>query len=177
MGIYNRAEGTVAALFSDKLWMENGLLTQSGTSTYWDRSTLYAFRGAYACGAREIATEYLEKYSATRLLGDHVPYAVEAWPEGNQRHLSTESALYCRIMTEGLFGIRPIALNAFKLTPQLPEGWNTMSLKRICAFGTTFDIEVKRNKGNTLLVLIKKDDKIIEKYKVGNGKPIEVRIK
>ncbi len=177
MGIYDRAEGTVSALFSDKLWMENGLLTQSGTSTYWDRSTLYAFRGAYACGAREIATEYLEKYSATRLLGDHVPYAVEAWPEGNQRHLSTESALYCRIMTEGLFGIRPIALNAFKLTPQLPEGWNTMSLKRICAFGATFDIEVKRNKDNALLVLIKKDDKIIEKYKVGNGKPIEVRIK
>lgn len=177
MGIYNRAEGTVSALFSDKLWMENGLLTQSGTSTYWDRSTLYAFRGAYSCGAREIATEYLEKYSVTRLLGDHVPYAVEAWPEGNQRHLSTESALYCRIMTEGLFGIRPIALDAFKLTPQLPEGWNTMSLKRICAFGTTFDIEVKRNKDNALLVLIKKDDKIIEKYKVGNGKPIEVRIK
>ncbi|MCR1999178.1 hypothetical protein, partial [Bacteroides acidifaciens] len=177
MGIYNRAEGTVSALFSDKLWMENGLLTQSGTSTYWDRSTLYAFRGAYSCGAREIATEYLEKYSVTRLLGDHVPYAVEAWPEGNQRHLSTESALYCRIMTEGLFGIRPIALDAFKLTPQLPETWNTMSLKRICAFSTTFDIEVKRNKDNALLVLIKKDDKIIEKYKVGNGKPIEVRIK
>ncbi len=177
MGIYDRAEGTVSALFSDKLWMENGLLTQSGTSTYWDRSTLYAFRGAYACGAREIATEYLEKYSATRLLGDHVPYAVEAWPEGNQRHLSTESALYCRIMTEGLFGIRPIALNAFKLTPQLPEGWNTMSLKRICAFGATFDIEVKRNKGNALQVLIKKDNNIIEKYKVENGKSIEVRIK
>ena len=177
MGIYNRAEGTVSALFSDKLWMENGLLTQSGTSTYWDRSTLYAFRGAYSCGAREIATEYLEKYSVTRLLGDHVPYAVEAWPEGNQRHLSTESALYCRIMTEGLFGIRPIALDAFKLTPQLPEGWNTMSLKRICAFGTTFDIEVKRNKDNALLVLIKKGNKVMGKYKVENGKSIEVRIK
>ncbi|WP_336528655.1 hypothetical protein [Bacteroides acidifaciens] len=177
MGIYNRAEGTVSALFSDKLWMENGLLTQSGTSTYWDRSTLYAFRGAYSCGAREIATEYLEKYSVTRLLGDHVPYAVEAWPEGNQRHLSTESALYCRIMTEGLFGIRPIALDAFKLTPQLPETWNTMSLKRICAFGATFDIEVKRNKGNALLVLIKKGNKVMGKYKVENGKSIEVRIK
>ena len=45
MGIYDQAKGTVEALFSDKLWMENGLLTQSGTSTYWDRSTLYAFRG------------------------------------------------------------------------------------------------------------------------------------
>ena len=39
------------------------------------------FPGAYSCGARDIATEYLDKYSATRLLGDHVPYAVEAWPE------------------------------------------------------------------------------------------------
>lgn len=80
-------------------------------------------------------------------------------------------------MIEGLFGIRPIALDAFKLMPQLPEGWNTMSLKRICAFGATFDIEVKRNKGNALLVLIKKGNKVIGKYKVGNGKPIEVRIK
>lgn len=176
MGIYERAEGTVAALFSDKLWMENGLLTQSGTSTYWDRSTLYAFRGTYACGAREIATEYLEKYSVTRLLGDHVPYAVEAWPEGNQRHLSTESALYCRIMTEGLFGIRPISLNAFKLTPQLPENWDKMALKRICAFGAIVDIEIERGKGNKLSVLVQKDSKVIRKYKVENGKSIEVRI-
>ena len=97
MGIYNRAEGTVSALFSDKLWMENGLLTQSGTSTYWDRSTLYAFRGAYSCGAREIATEYLEKYSVTRLLGDHVPYAVEAWPEGNQA-IYQQKALYIAVL-------------------------------------------------------------------------------
>lgn len=176
MGIYDQAKGTVEALFSDKLWMENGLLTQSGTSTYWDRSTLYAFRGAYSCGARDIATEYLDKYSATRLLGDHVPYAVEAWPEGNQRHLSTESALYCRIMTEGLFGIRPIALDAFMMTPQLPKSWNTMSLKRICAFGSIFDIEVKRDKDDKLLVLIKKDHKIVKRSKITNGKPIEVRI-
>lgn len=176
MGIYDQAKGTVEALFSDKLWMENGLLTQSGTSTYWDRSTLYAFRGAYSCGARDIATEYLDKYSATRLLGDHVPYAVEACPEGNQRHLSTESALYCRIMTEGLFGIRPIALDAFMMTPQLPESWNTMSLKRICAFGSIFDIEVKRDKDDKLLVLIKKDHKIVKRSKITNGKPIEVRI-
>ncbi len=132
--------------------------------------------GAYSCGARDIATEYLDKYSATRLLGDHVPYAVEAWPEGNQRHLSTESALYCRIMTEGLFGIRPIALDAFMMTPQLPESWNTMSLKRICAFGSIFDIEVKRDKDDKLLVLIKKDHKIVKRSKITNGKPIEVRI-
>lgn len=176
MGIYERAEGTIAALFSDKLWMENGLLTQSGTSTYWDRSTLYAFRGAYACGARDITTEYLEKYSTTRLLGDHVPYAVEAWPEGNQRHLSTESALYCRIMTEGLFGMRPIALNAFMLTPQLPDSWDKMALKRICAFNGIFDIEVKRDKENKLSVLIKQDNKTIRHYKISNGESVKVRL-
>ncbi len=29
-------------------------------------------------------------------------WIVEAWPEGNMAHLSAESALYCRIFTEGL---------------------------------------------------------------------------
>ena len=70
-----------------------------------------------------------------RLLGDHVPYAVEAWPEGNQRHLSAESALYCRVVTEGIFGFRPTGLNSFTITPQLPASWNEMSLKNIVAFG------------------------------------------
>ena len=176
MGIHDRADGTVAALFSDRLWMDDGLLTQSGTSTYWDRSTLYALRGTYACGAREIATEHLERYSATRLLGDHVPYAVEAWPEGNQRHLSTESALYCRIMTEGLFGIRPLSLNSFMLTPQLPEKWDRMSLRNICAFGTEFDIEVSRTGGDRLQVLVKKAGAVIGKYRTENGKGIEISV-
>ena len=45
VGIFNRAEGTVDALFSPRLWTENGLLTQAGDHTFWDRSTLYALRG------------------------------------------------------------------------------------------------------------------------------------
>lgn len=177
MGIYDRAKGTVAALFSDKLWMENGLLTQSGTSTYWDRSTLYALRGSYACGAREIATEHLIKYSATRLLGEHVPYAIEAWPEGNQRHLSTESALYCRIAVEGLLGIRPIGLKTFLLTPQLPDGWSKMALRRICSMGDIFDIEVYRVKDDKLKVLLRKDGKVIRQYNLKNGKTARVLLK
>lgn len=174
MGIYDRAKGTVDALFSDKLWMENGLLTQSGTSTYWDRSTLYALRGAYACGARNIATEHLIRYSTNRLLGDHVPYAVEAWPEGNQRYLSTESALYCRVAVEGLFGIRPVGLHAFMLTPQLPDGWLQMSLRRICAAGSVFDIEVYRTKEDKLKVLIASGGKVIKQFQTKNGKSISV---
>lgn len=57
----------------------------------------------------------LHRYSQRRLLGDHVPYPIEAWPEGSQRHLSAESGLYCRIVTEGLFGIRPAGLRSFDL--------------------------------------------------------------
>ena len=48
MGIYTRAQGTIDALFSPRLWTDDGLLTQAGTETFWDRSTLYALRGTIA---------------------------------------------------------------------------------------------------------------------------------
>jgi hypothetical protein len=145
MGINDRKEGTLQALFSPRLWTENGLLTQAGSQTFWDRSTLYALRGVYACGETEKATDYLKFYSRQRLLGEHVPYAIEAWPEGSQRHLSAESGLYARIITEGLFGIRPAGLYSFTFSPRLPKEWNEMSLNNICAFGDVpFDIRVQR---------------------------------
>jgi len=118
MGIYTRTQGTIDALFSPRLWTDDGLLTQAGTETFWDRSTLYALRGTIAAGEVEKGMNFLKKYSHRRLLGDHVPYAIEAWPEGDQRHLSAESGLYCRIYTEGLFGIRPTGLRSFGMTPR-----------------------------------------------------------
>lgn len=154
MGIYDRRDATLDALFSPQLWTENGILSASGDKTYWDRATLYALRGAYQAGDADRATDYLLKYTAKRLLGEHVPYAVEAWPEGGQRHLSAESALYGRIVTEGLFGIRPTGLRSFTLTPQLPTGWNTMALRRIRAFGSDFDICVSRVSQHTIKVSV-----------------------
>ena len=121
MGIFDRKEGTISALFSPQLWTEDGLASRAGDSTFWDRSTLYALRGVFAAGETDKALQFLQAYSNRRLLGDHVPYPVEAYPEGNQRHLSAESGLYCRIFTEGLFGIRPTGLNSFTFTPQLPK--------------------------------------------------------
>ena len=147
VGINDRTDGTINALFSPRLWTKNGLLTQAGSETFWDRSTLYALRGVYACGATEKATEYLKFYSNQRLLGDHVPYAIEAWPEGSQRHLSAESGLYCRIITEGMFGIRPTGLKSFTFTPRLPAEWDQMNLRKIKAFNSTFDIEVTSKNG------------------------------
>jgi hypothetical protein len=75
---------------------------------------------------------------------------VEAWPEGNQRHLAAESALNCRTFTEGLFGMRPTGLRSFALTLRFPPPWNDMSLKNVRAFGETFHIEVTRNAANLL---------------------------
>ena len=173
VGIYDRKEATIDALFSPRLWTENGLLTQAGTETYWDRSTLYGFRGVIACGEVDKAMDYLKFYSNRRLLGEHVPYAIEAWPEGSQRHLSAESGLYCRIFTEGLFGIRPTGLHAFDLTPRLPKEWNEMSLNRICAFGKTFDIHVQRIQ-KKLDVRILTDGKVVKHARIKDGATMRV---
>lgn len=170
VGIQDRAEGTIKALFSPRLWTENGLLTAAGDKTFWDRSTLYALRGVYQAGEVEKATHFLKSYSAKRLLGDHVPYAIEAWPEGGKRHLSAESALYGRIVTEGLFGIRPTGLHSFTLTPQLPAEWQRMALRHVRAFGGDFDIEVARVKGETLRVEVKQGGKTVLSRKVKQGK-------
>src|SRR4029079_8874036 len=95
-GIEEKKEAPLSALFSDKLWTQDGLLTQSGTKTYWDRTTLYGLRGAFIAGDTLRGLDYLNRYSRQRLLGTHVPYAIEAWPEAGQSHLAAESALYCR---------------------------------------------------------------------------------
>ncbi|MGJ7032848.1 hypothetical protein [Niabella hirudinis] len=147
MGIYDRKDQTQAALLSPKLWSPNGLLTESGSSTYWDRSTLYAFRGLFKAGATDTAIAYLSFYSGSRLLGAHVPYAIEAWPEGNQRHLSAESGLYCRALVEGLIGFDPTGFRSFSISPRLPKKWNQLSLKNVNAFHTKFDLLVQRVSG------------------------------
>jgi hypothetical protein len=148
MDIHDRAEGTIQALFSPQLWTKDGLLTAAGSTTYWDRSTLYALRGVFRSGHPDLALEYLKKYSDRRLFGDHVPYCQEAYPEQNQSHLSAESGLYCRIITEGLLGIRPRGLNRLSLTPQLPKGWKGYELRNIRAFARTWDCKVSRKGTN-----------------------------
>ena len=168
MGITERKEETIKALFSNYLWTSNGILTESGSKTFWDRSTLYAFRGLMASGATDRCLPYFNYYTSTRLLGEHVPYPVEAWPEGNQRHLSAESALYCRVITEGLFAINPTGLNKFSITPSLPKGWNYMRLKNIKAFNRDFNIEVTRQGANELVVVKMESGKVIKK--TWNGK-------
>jgi hypothetical protein len=174
VNIFDRKQGTIDALFSPQLWTADGLASQAGDKTFWDRSTLYALRGLFAAGDTKRGLQYLQYYSNRRLLGEHVPYPVEAYPEGNQRHLSAESGLYCRIYTEGLFGIRPVALNAFTITPQLPAEWNFMQLKNVHGYQNTFDVEVKRE-GSQLRLKVSTATGIVFNKLVVNGSTQTIR--
>jgi len=145
VGIYDRARGTVDALCSDYLMADDGLLTAEGCPTIWDRSTLYGLRGIFASGYTDKAAELLLHYCSQRLLGERVPYAVEAYPEGAKRHLSGESALFCKIITEGMLAMIPTGLNSFTLKPTLPDALDHLYLTNIKAYGAVFDVMLDKD--------------------------------
>jgi len=146
VGIFERSKATKDALLSPKLRMAEGLLSASGDKTFWDRSTLYTLRGLFNAGYSTEALELLEKFSTARLLGEHIPYAVEAFPEGNQAQLSAESGLYLRIFTEGILGMRPTGFGKFTVTPNLPKTWDCMECNKLKIAGKIIDIKVIRKK-------------------------------
>ena len=175
-GINDRAKGTLDAWFSPLMRTEDGIRTQHGITTCWDRSTLYARRGAFAAGHSDEAVKQLSHYSQRRLLGTHVPYPVEAYPEGSQRHLSAESGLFCRVITEGLFGIRPTGFNSFSLKTQLPSGWDRMALRHIKAFASDFDIEAVRVSPTKIKVTVSKAGGKTKEYVVKPGQLMSVTL-
>lgn len=158
VNILERAEDTVKALLSEYLMTDNGLLTAEGSVTVWDRSTLYGLKGIFAAGYTGEAAEALMHYSENRLLGERVPYAVEAYPEGGRRHLSGESALYCKIFNEGILSMIPSGFNSFTIMPTLPDGLDHFYMRNIKAYGGIFDVlldkdsyRVVRSNGDILL--------------------------
>jgi hypothetical protein len=175
MGIADRKEGTVRALFT-RLWTPNGLDVQPGANSFWDRGTLYALRGAYAVGETALATEHLVHYTRQRLLGNHVPYPVEAYPEGGQAHLSAESALYGRVVTEGLFGMTPTGFRSFRCTPRLPAAWPEMKLADVKAFGAQFDLSVRRE-GPALRVQIRQKGQTVFNQSLPDGSTFEIDVR
>lgn len=171
VGIHERAQQTVKALLSGRLRLAEGLLTRSGEKIFWDRTTLYALRGIFYAGFADEALELLSVYSRARVLGEHIPYAVEAFPEGNQAQLSAESGLYLRIFTEGILGYRPVGFHKFEIAPNLPTEWDKIQIKNITIGGKIADIGIERKNGIYRLKL-KTGDKVIEaemEKKIGVG--------
>lgn len=158
------------------MWTDNGLLSQSGDSTYFDRAALYALKGVFMSGDTRRGLEFLTKYSTTRLLGDHVPYPIEAWPEGNQRHMSAEDALYQKIFIEGIIGLRPTGLNSFKLTPMLPDEWPSVELSHIRAFGDDLDIRLSRQPDGSVLTTVTTCDGKMVSGQLRKGESMDVSL-
>ena len=176
VGIFDRSDATLDALFESPLYTGEGLLTQMGEETYWDRSTLYAFRGAYVAGKGEYSTPKVSAYSHRRLLEDHVPYPIEAWPEGRQRHLSAESGLYCRIFTEGMFGIRPTGFKKFTMKPSFPQEWEKIELRNVRAFGSDFDISCERKGKRIITIITNNNTGQVKVYNKRQGKAFRVNV-
>lgn len=119
MGITERAKDTLKSI-DEKLWTDGSCRSTEGEKILWDRSALYYLATLFRAGETETAWKKLKEYCNTRLLGDHVPYAVEAYPEGGMRHLSAESGLFCRVLTDGLLNIR-FDEKGYTVNPELPE--------------------------------------------------------
>lgn len=88
---------------------------------------------------------HLRRYCRKRLLCDRVPYAVEAYPEGDKRQLSGESALFGRIAAEGLLAVQPEGLGTFSFVPSLPADMPHLRLSGVYIGKYCYDIAVERN--------------------------------
>lgn len=151
MSILDRREDTLNALFSPYLWTKNGMLTcergaENKDDTVWDRSTLFGFKGAFIADRVDPVWDSFKFYIHTRLLGERVPYAVEAYPETNMRHLSGESALFCRIIPEGLLKLWPEGCGKYSLTPRLPGQLTHLKLDGLALGGHRVCVELERGK-------------------------------
>lgn len=142
MGITNRAKDTLNSI-DEKLWTDGSCRSTEGETILWDRSALYYLATLFRAGETERAWKKLKEYAQTRLLGEHVPYAVEAYPEGGMRHLSAESGLFCRVFTDGLLNIG-FDEKGYTVKCVLPKEINELSVKNICLNGKTETINVAR---------------------------------
>jgi len=144
MGIAgNRAGDTLKAVFSPSLYARGGLRTDERADDFWDRSLLYALAAAFKGGNPDSAFEKLSEYSENRLLGERTPYPTKAYPENGMRHLSAESSLYLRIITEGIFNIEPLSHNSFSIQANLPQAVKKVSFKNLKICGKTVGIYIK----------------------------------
>lgn len=153
-GLQNRSEGTVPGAARKRADDRKRPPHRTGQFDLLGPFDPLCSAGIYIAGQADRATEFLSHYARRRLLGDHVPYPIEAWPEGSQRHLAAESGLFCRVITEGLFGIRPTGFRSFDLTPSMPSGWNRMALRHIRAFENNFDLVIEKQPDGFLRVTL-----------------------
>lgn len=172
VGIRDNATDTFDALFSPAMYQEGRLKTASNRKTAWDRSLLFALKGGFKIGKCNETVEYLRDYTKNRLIGIHSPYPYEAFPEGNMRQLSAESALFARIFTEGMFGLQIIDFGKFSVTPSIPTDWNKVALRHIVLADMPVDIIIENNR----LSVLDQTGKLIKECEVTNGQKTDINL-
>lgn len=170
VGIKDNAQDTIKALFSPKMYSDGYLKTASNRKTTWDRSLLFAFRGALRVGEQDEIFDFIREYTSNRLIGFHAPYPVEAYPEGNMRQLSAESILYARVFTEGMFGLTITGFGKFSITPAIPTNWKKVALRHLVLANMPIDIVIEENN----LKVLDKSGVVIKECNVVNGQKVDI---
>ena len=170
VGIKDNAQDTIKALFSPKMYSDGYLKTASNRKTTWDRSLLFAFRGALRVGEQDEIFDFIREYTSNRLIGFHAPYPVEAYPEGNMRQLSAESILYARVFTEGMFGLTITGFGKFSITPAIPTKWKKVALRHLVLANMPIDIVIEENN----LKVLDKSGVVIKECNVVNGQKVDI---
>ena len=155
MGLMKRKEGTIEALFSPKLWVENAKSSDVGSKVVstdkgegWPRETYYTLRAAFKAGYTELALRKTLLAIRCAMLSHRGPYMDE-----DSGDLLSPNVLYVSVMTEGLFGLEPQSFDRFTCTPRLPAEWPTMRLSNIHLMGRPVDLLVERAGGNLKLTV------------------------
>ncbi len=145
VGLYQRATATTQALLGKDMLTIDGIRTEQGKPTVWDRTTLTALRGMILAGRLPDALPVLLQYAHRRMLGDHVPYPWEF--EMGQMHLAAESSFFTRLAVEGFFGLRLEGLGRAVIEPRMPAAWPRMELKGIVIGGVAHQVTVENHQG------------------------------
>ncbi len=157
MGMFERKEGTLAALFSSKLWFEDLAGADAGTKVAssdrgggWPRETYYALRAAFKAGHTRLGLQKTRSAVRCAMLGLLGPYMDE---DGGD--LLSPNVLYVLVITDGLFGIEPRSFDRFACTPRLPADWPAMRLQNICLMGRKVDLAVARSGREITLTVLR----------------------
>lgn len=170
--ILDRKDEVTKALVESKLNTKNGFLTATYSDVFWDRITLMVIRALFIANHNK-ASETLINYSKNRLLKEHVPYPVEAYPEGNQAHLAAESALYVRIFIEGILGYQPNGFNSFYLRPTLSPEISKITVRNVYFCNRKLQIKAML-KDDKVIIYLK--DKKYTKYIINNNERILITL-
>ena len=165
MGVMTRKQGTLDALFSPRLWVEDTRSSGAGSKVVstdkgegWPRETYYTLRAAFKAGDTARALEKTMLAVRNAMLSYRGPYMDE-----DSGDLLSPNVLYLPVITEGLFGIEPQSFERFACTPRLPANWPAMRLANIYLMGHPVDLSVERIGGEIKLTVSQSGQSIFSK--------------